>query len=110
MNLDLQAIYRYSTGQEGRARCPTYSMVLGFTQSIYKRVLSQSTGSIVVNRDSLLPFNPTYVLLLLLALQFGADDTRPGDEILQLQTAEPARKLEETTVRRNTQSFGGTVL
>ena len=42
--------------------CPTYGMMLGFTQSIYKRVSLKSVGSIVVDRDSLLPFNPTYVL------------------------------------------------
>ena len=34
--------------------------MLGFTQSIYKQVLLKSIGSIVVDRDSLLPFNPTY--------------------------------------------------
>ena len=42
--------------------CPTYGMMLGFTQSIYKRVSLKSVVSIVVDRDSLLPFNPTYVL------------------------------------------------
>ena len=40
----------------------TYGMVLGFTQSIYKRVSLKRVVSIVVDRDSLLPFNPTYVL------------------------------------------------
>ena len=34
--------------------CPTYGMMLGFTQSIYKRVSLKSVGSIVVDRDSLL--------------------------------------------------------
>ena len=42
--------------------CPIYGMVLGFTQSIYKRVSLKRVVSIVVDRDSLLPFNLTYVL------------------------------------------------
>ena len=37
-------------------------VVLGFIQSIYIQVLLKSVGSIGVDRDSLLPFNPTYVL------------------------------------------------
>ena len=41
----------------------TYGMVLGFTQSIYKRVSLKRVVSIVVDRDSLLPFNPTYVAI-----------------------------------------------
>ena len=38
--------------------------MLGFTVSIYKGILLQSVGSIVVDRRSLLPFNPTYVLCI----------------------------------------------
>ena len=50
-------------GFVGQARCPPYGYgVLDFTLSIHKRVLLKSAASIVIGRDLLLPFNPTYVL------------------------------------------------
>ena len=47
----------------GREKSPTDGYgVLGFTSSIHKRVLLKSAAAVVVGRDLLLPFNPTYVL------------------------------------------------
>ena len=70
MNLDQQLpIGIKSSGRSGQVTAygvcllpSTYGMVLGFTQSINKRVSLKSVGSIVIDRGSLLPFNPTYGL------------------------------------------------
>ena len=66
MNLDLQANCRYWIEQEGWARKPRPTvLVLGFTLPIYKKALLESITSIVVDSDSCVPFNPTYLLYTL---------------------------------------------
>ena len=71
MNLDLQILCRYWTEEEGRASRfrsrfvgdarPT-GMCWVSLDLFYKRVLLKRIASIVFDRNSLLPFNPTYVL------------------------------------------------
>ena len=61
MNLDLRAICRYWTEREGWARCPTYGYGVGFHFIHTMKGVLKSVASVVFDRNSLLPFNPTYM-------------------------------------------------
>ena len=60
MNLNLQVTRRHWTEREGELPRSTYGCAVGF-HSVYKKVLLKSAAPIVIDRDLLLSFNPTYV-------------------------------------------------